>query len=187
MGKLENHFIKYLVNLYEDVPLYLYVALGAISYVGVILLFVRFGRTKGLLYSSRLLLLEYLFLLFCSTIFFRADNEEYGPILLPFWSYVAIPKGSSQLIAENIMNVLAFVPIGFLFGCAFRRVKWRAVLFIGLGLSVAIEVLQFVFKKGFSETDDIMHNVLGCMIGYGIFSLIKLGYEKHNRRHIAVL
>lgn len=33
-------------------------------------------------------------------------------------------------------------------------------------LSSLIEVLQFVFKKGLCELDDVFHNVLGCMIGY---------------------
>ena len=178
MGKKKELFIKYLFDLYEEVPLCLYVVLGVVFCVGVVLLFFSYGKIKGLIYSSRLLLFEYILLAFCSTVFFRTDNEEYGPILLPFWSYIAIPKGSSQLIAENIMNVLVFVPIGTLLGCSFRRIRWWKVLLIGFGVSVTIEVLQLVFKKGFSETDDVMHNVLGCMMGYGIWGLFRFCYEK---------
>ena len=32
-----------------------------------------------------------------------------------------------------------------------------------------IEVLQFVFKRGFAEFDDVFHNVVGCAIGFGVY------------------
>lgn len=40
------------------------------------------------------------------------------------------------------------------------------VAIIGCGISVTIESLQFFLMRGFSEFDDVMHNTLGCMIGY---------------------
>ena len=70
---------------------------------------------------------------------------------------------------ENILNVLLFVPIGFLAGCGVQRVTWKKVLFLGGGLSIFIELLQFIFKKGFCESDDVIHNVLGCLIGFGLW------------------
>lgn len=45
-------------------------------------------------------------------------------------------------------------------------VLWLIVLMTGLVISVSIETMQYFFHKGFSETDDVMHNTLGCMIGY---------------------
>lgn len=74
-----------------------------------------------------------------------------------------------QLLPENIMNVVVFVPVGVMAGVAFRGMTWMRALVIGAGASVGIEVLQFVFKKGFSEVDDVMHNTLGCVIGYGVW------------------
>ena len=35
-----------------------------------------------------------------------------------------------------------------------------------MGLSIGIEVLQLVFKKGSFEIDDIIHNTVGCMLGF---------------------
>ena len=97
---------------------------------------------------------------------------------MPFWSYRAILDGKEQYLAENIMNVVAFVPVAVLLGIAIRgRNVWTAML-VGAGLSVGIETLQFVFKKGFSELDDVMHNTLRCMIGYGVYALIRYGYER---------
>lgn len=35
-----------------------------------------------------------------------------------------------------------------------------------MGISVSIEVIQLVTKRGFAETDDVMHNTVGCIVGY---------------------
>ena len=87
----------------------------------------------------------------------------------PFWSYRGVLRsGKDALLTQNIANVLAFVPIGLLLGCAFGWKKWWKVLLIGGGFSVLIEALQFFLKRGFAEFDDVFHNVLGCLIGYGI-------------------
>ena len=70
------------------------------------------------------------------------------------------------LFPEVIMNVVVFVPIGFALGLAFRKLKgWQAVL-VGMGISVGIELLQWFFRKGFADVDDVIHNVLGCGLGY---------------------
>ena len=39
-------------------------------------------------------------------------------------------------------------------------------LMIGMGISVSIEAMQYFFHRGFAETDDVMHNTLGCILGY---------------------
>jgi len=77
------------------------------------------------------------------------------------------------MFGENILNVLLFVPIGFLAGCGLRGMTFKSVIFLGGGLSVFIELLQFVFKKGFCETDDVIHNILGCLIGYGLLKCLQ--------------
>ena len=87
----------------------------------------------------------------------------------PFWSYRAIRAGRSDLLTQNIMNVFAFVPIGFLLGCSIDRMKWWKALLIGCCFSLLLEVLHFVLKRGFAEYDDVWHNLLGCAIGYGIY------------------
>ena len=43
---------------------------------------------------------------------------------------------------------------------------WLMVAIIGCGISVTIESLQFFFMRGFSEVDDVMHNTVGCLIGW---------------------
>ena len=79
-----------------------------------------------------------------------------------------------------------FIPLGFLFGIAVKKKKWWQVLLIGGCISGSIEFLQLLLKKGVSEFDDIMHNTLGCMIGYGIYALIKFCYDKFSSKKRAV-
>lgn len=70
------------------------------------------------------------------------------------------------------MNVEVFIPVGFLLGCGFGQIKWWKVLLAGAFFSVSIETLQFLLKRGFAEFDDVLHNILGCMIGYGLYVVI---------------
>ena len=128
-----------------------------------------FDLKRGVRYSSKLLLVEYVGLIISSTIVFRNYREPAGINLMPFWSYKAIIEGQTQLIYGSIMNVLVFVPLGFILGIAFRRMNWRKVLLFCATISIMIETLQFVFERGFTEFDDLVHNVAGGMIGYGLY------------------
>lgn len=40
-----------------------------------------------------------------------------------------------MLLAENIMNVVVFVPVGLLAGATSRSISWKKVLVIGICLS----------------------------------------------------
>ena len=99
---------------------------------------------------------------------------------------MAIIEGRDELLPENIMNLVVFIPVGLLIGVVFQQRKWWKILIIGCGISIVIETFQFLFMKGFSELDDVMHNTLGCMIGYGIFALIKFCYDKFSSKKRAV-
>ena len=138
------------------------------------------GLKKAYRHITLLLLIEYIALIYCSTFIFRDVNEirKYNYHL--FWSY-----SETNLFVENVMNVVVFVPIGLLLAMGIPHLKWWQVLLIGAGISVSIEALQFVFMKGFSELDDVFHNTLGCVIGVGVYSLIKYGYVKFTKRSMA--
>ena len=59
------------------------------------------------------------------------------------------------------------------------NVSWLMVAIIGCGISVTIESLQFFLMRGFSEVDDVMHNTVGCLIGYMIVKGARL-VEREN-------
>lgn len=162
----------YLWRLLNGVPLVVYEGLLLIFIIGTVFVVALKGRHFGR-YVAFLLIIEYIILIFCSTVVFRYATAFDKCKFTLFWSY-----DKPELIKENIMNVLVFVPIGFLMGCAIKEIKWWQVLIIGVSVSFSIELLQLVLKRGYSELDDMMHNVIGCMIGYGMLSFVKYGYDR---------
>lgn len=166
-------FVKYIIDLYQDVPISIYEGLFSVFCLGAVVLIALKGFSKGLKFSAGMLAIEYVILIFCATVVFRGYSENVGHDFLPFWSYKAIENGRNDLSAENIMNVVVFVPVGLLHSCISRRLKWWMVLLGGFGISVSVEALQYFFHKGFAEFDDVFHNTLGCAIGILIVAIIK--------------
>lgn len=120
------------------------------------------------------LLAEYYFLVLCSTVICRASHGERHIEIMPFWNYPDIWNRvdyPADLI-EVLLNIALFVPIGLLLGGL--GFKTKKVLLSGICLSGIIEVSQFAFCKGLSETDDVMHNSVGAFLGYlGFLGILK--------------
>lgn len=163
---MREQFKQYVTSLYQDISLEVYEGLMSVFCMGLVLFIAWKGLKTGLRYSATLLLVEYIFLLFCSTVFFRTTSELRKYDFQPFCSYKAIQDGREDLLAENIMNVVVFIPVGLLLSIAFKQVTWWKALLIGCCISVTIEALQFYFMKGLSEVDDVMHNTVGCLVGW---------------------
>ncbi len=161
----------YARNVVSSVPIEIYWGLLGLFVVGLLVLICWKRLNRGSRYGAVLLLAEWVFLVLCAIVFFRETSAERGYNLMPFWSYWDYGEHSyfMEMFGENILNVLLFVPIGLLAGCGLRGMTFKKVLLLSGGLSIFIELLQFIFKKGFCETDDVIHNVLGCIIGYGLW------------------
>lgn len=164
----------YISTLNKEIPVAVYEWLSSVLCLGVVVLIACKGIKRGLRYSTVLLLIEYVLLIFCSTILFRPINVESSYNWHPFWSY-----GKPELVLENIMNFVVFIPIGVLLGSIFQwsrcmiKRAWLITLVAGISISVSIEMLQYFLKRGFSETDDLIHNTLGCVVGFVIVVLIE--------------
>lgn len=175
---MKELFGQYLTKLYQDVPQEVYVGLLALFCFGAVIIIACCGLKHGWRKIVGLLLAEYVFVIYCSTVIFRTAADGNGHEFEPFWSYKAIENGRVELLAENMMNVVVFVPVGILLGLTCHNVRWWQVSYICFLISVSIETMQYFLHRGFAETDDVMHNTLGCLIGYGIYSLVKIGYER---------
>ncbi len=171
-------FVNYVNELIGGIPLLAYEIVAVFFITGLMIFIACYGFKSGLQKSSVLLLLEYLFILYGSTVLFRETGAEHKYDLQPFWSYKAIEAGSTQLLLENIMNVVVFVPLGFLLGVAYKSMTFRRVLLIGISVSVSIEALQYVLMRGLSELNDVIHNTLGCLIGYLFCQSFSVLYKK---------
>lgn len=164
-----DKYLRYVESCLDKVPASVGIGLILVFCFGAALFLARLGWKKGMKWSAGLLLLEYLVLLLFLSVLVRSEQAERTYMLTPFWSYPAIQERQPGILTQVIMNVAAFVPVGFLFGCFCGRAKWWKALLLGGGISILIEILQFAFKRGMSEFDDLFHNVLGCLMGYGLY------------------
>ena len=176
---MREEFEKYIFNLYQDVPSEIYVGLLSLLCIVAIGFFVILGWKRVLKKVVGLLLAEYVFLIYCSTVICRKVTEGIsGHNYTLFWSYEAIKNGREDLVAENIMNVVVFVPVGLLTALViYNKQKLfktgQLIVFLGLFISSSIETLQLLLERGFSELDDVFHNTLGCLIGFMTVAIIK--------------
>ncbi|EPY2275201.1 VanZ family protein (plasmid) [Clostridium sp. FAM 1755] len=71
-------------------------------------------------------------------------------------------KSNKDSVIITIMNVLFFIPIGYLF-----RNKKYIISFISiLIICLSIESIQYMFSLGIFDIDDIIFNTIGFYIGY---------------------
>lgn len=171
--EIEELFIQYINILYNSIPFIVYEGLLFIFCIGIVLIFVLFGIKNSIKKIVGLIAVIYILFIFCSTVFFRPYSEFNDHELIPFWSYKAILAGRIDLFVEIVLNILVFVPIGFLISFLSHHLKWWAVLLIGWAISLSIELLQFIYCRGSLEIDDVFHNTLGCVIGIMMVTVLK--------------
>jgi len=168
--KLDTGYIKdYILNYDIGIPL-IVVIVTCLFVCGIVLLLFRVKTDNAIFarQTSFCLLMGYLFLVLCTTIFYREETFEKRYYLQPLWSYGVL---YNKLLAQIIMNVFLFIPIGFLVGGALKKKHlWNALGF-GFVLSLFIEVTQLISTRGVFNVDDIIHNTLGCVIGFICFVL----------------
>ncbi|MBE5923940.1 MAG: VanZ family protein [Lachnospiraceae bacterium] len=83
-------------------------------------------------------------------------------------------------------NTLAFVPLGLLIPFCFE--KMRSLLYTGIAgfvFSSMVEVTQLVLHRGLFEFDDIFNNVVGVILGYGIY-IIMMGIVSSDKVGVKV-
>lgn len=116
----------------------------------------------------------YLVVVYGATLDSRGPHWQ-GAELALFSSYRNAWYNFSTVEWRNlILNILMFVPFGFLLPCMFRKCQkpWKTFA-AGAGFSLLIETAQLVFRFGIFETDDILNNFVGAVIGYGIYRLLR--------------
>jgi len=95
----------------------------------------------------------------------RPAPGDTTPELIPFWCLFSC---GDELLRDAILNILLFLPLGLCLG-SWRRVEWTHALLIGLLLSGAVELTQFLFLVGRDASlRDILTNTLGTAGGYGL-------------------
>lgn len=169
---MSDTFIQYLVNLYDDVPEEMYLTLLGVFCLTFMLVFVFVEKGKRLKIISMVSLVEYIFLLFCSTVIFRKSNIIQSVGFRPLGSLSFLVKWQTMVVAEKLMNIVVFIPVGLLSSIAYGKLRWWQALLLGGFVTITIEILQLFLNRGFAEFDDVFNNILGCMIGFSLHKVI---------------
>lgn len=124
------------------------------------------------------LLLIYLIIYFYLTFGFRSPSKEPILMLRPFWSYQAAFQFSPLkvrrlgLARQILLNILLTIPAGLLLPILYRtKHPYLHTALTILLLSLLTEVFQYLTRLGFTETDDLINNLLGGLLGMGILRI----------------
>ena len=176
--------LKNVTNTYLDFNYGVACVIGLFIFYGYIFYLKRSKKSQGQRVSKKELLCGlalsiYLAILLVGTLLNRNVGEEYLIEWIPFWSYYQVfAVDDSPLAWQMLYNILVFVPMGIFLPVNFQKVrKLRDVVLCTVGLSLIIEVLQLVLKLGLFEFDDLFHNTLGAVIGYGVWRMIRKAKE----------
>lgn len=90
--------------------------------------------------------------------------------LIPF-----LPSGDAAGSAplEVLANVLLFVPFGFSLGLIAPSLRWWAKAGVFVGVSLLLEVTQYVLSIGSFDVSDVISNTAGGLVGLGLLVLAR--------------
>ncbi len=115
------------------------------------------------------MLVEYLILVVCVAVVFRPTLPVRNLHLTPLWVYTDFMTiHPNEAVRDIVINLLLFLPVGALLAGINPSLKWYKVLLIGLTCSLTIELLQYLFLRGVAQTDDLIHNTVSCLVGWGV-------------------
>lgn len=130
------------------------------------------------------------YFLFFSEELHRSGSSEYRYNLTLFQeirrAVYCLQRGNIQYFLLNVvMNVAAFAPFGFFLPIISpKNRKFLNILLLSGELTLAIELLQLLFKVGIFDVDDLVMNTLGGVLGYVVYYIcrkIERRY-RHGRR-----
>lgn len=144
-------------------------------------------RTK--LRTYRISLIIYIVAILIITLGVRTYDDEIGVITDITWAYRqifdAMRKGYEAggiieaikrihwvrgTCSSLILNVLLFVPLGYLLPLNSERCRKRwKVLLAGMAFSLCIETTQYITHLGWFDISDPIYNGLGAWVGYRHF------------------
>ena len=140
---------------------------------GLLFLCLFFLRRRHKDAFSFALFWTYLFLVYSGCLFCRKVWKRKRYLKL-FTAYKKILAGDVYYIAEAGLNVCMLAPAAFLQRNTERGLSWKQAALEGLFISGVLETLQYYLRRGAVQYEDILHNVLGMVIG----CLAARGFEK---------
>jgi len=98
-------------------------------------------------------------------------DHPYTPMnLVPF---IDVSLGRGDFFRQVVLNVIMTLPFGFLFPLIRdKRAKFGVTVFFCFLMSLGIELLQPFFDRS-SDITDLITNLIGGVLGYGLYAIFK--------------
>lgn len=160
-----NYLLNYLIDFAALIFLYVFI-------------FFKKWRTQG---RGRLLVNTLLYTYLSFVLFFTMMpvivsipfilDHPYRPMnLMPF---IDVSLGRGDFFRQVVLNVIMTLPFGFLFPLTQgKRAKFGVTVFSCFLMSLGIELLQPFFDRS-SDITDLITNVTGGALGYGLYTVLK--------------
>lgn len=130
------------------------------------------NRHSGLRYLPEMIFAVYAAAYIYLTLLSRSEIDvpyATGVEMRPFAAVRrALRSGSVMPVRGIILNILLFIPMGYLLPLVFRKVRKHTVIDVVLLcflISLATETLQLIFRVGWFDVDDIINNTIGALTG----------------------
>lgn len=165
-----------LIMQYAVWQLIIIVALGILFFINNKIQLKKISTTKMV---CIFLTVSYIGFLFYITI----GSRQFGSVrvidIVPFDK----GGGTFYIVFYSLLNGLAFLPLGLLLPMTIKKMREiKRIVLTGFGLSLFIEVTQYVLACGDSQTEDIIMNTLGCYVGYKLWDVFdkKRTHKQHS-------
>ncbi len=126
---------------------------------------IRGGKWSLRRAAARIFFCLYVYVVIWQAFLSRESGSRTGVdlALLSTW------KASAQSKAYVLENVLMFIPMGVILPLVWKKGRNPAVCVLtGAVCSALIEGLQYLTSRGHCQTDDLVMNTLGTLIGWGL-------------------
>lgn len=153
-------------------PLY-QLCMGILVFAAMWVFVKRFFKKTQWLLLNRMLTAACLCTVLYYTLLMRSPTEEIRLQLIPFYN-LSHSTYKMGILQSMWLNVTLFVPLGVFIGNGITEHvnnKFIKCAGICLCISLCIECTQWIARLGLAETDDVILNTLGGMIGYGVSML----------------
>lgn len=107
------------------------------------------------------------------------DNIKMGGSnvnLVPFRTIVSYGSDLhiNVFFINIIGNIIPFIPLGFLIPIVFQsNEQFIKTTIVCLGIIICIEVIQLITYLGNMDVDDVILNLIACMMGYSLYLISK--------------
>ena len=167
--------VKFYMMLQGYINLLLkFVMMTAILYLPIFFILKKKGKGFIRQLSYLLCFLSLFLVIFATIILFNLPidfkPEQYTLNLEPFrWLKEANIK--QRIMVEISPNIILFIPLGFFIPTVFKKGReLYKTAFLVFMVTISIESFQYLIGRS-SDVDDVIANLVGGIIGYGIFEL----------------